>query len=99
MEAILELPRANLNPAQLDSLKRELEQELLTLTGANSGSEGGTALLDVRTQARARTVMAALGRMRDGSYGICRRCREPIAYPRLAAIPETATCVACAHGR
>ena len=99
MQAIMEAPRGGLDPAQLDSLRQELEQELLFLTAGSGGAEGGTALLEVRSQARARAVLAALARMRDGNYGICRRCGGAIPYARLAAIPETTTCVACAQGK
>lgn len=97
MTGIIELPRASLDRAQLDSLKQELEQELAALTGP--GAEGeGTTVLDIRTQARARAIVSALARIREGTYGICRRCRAAIPYPRLAAIPEATTCVSCARG-
>jgi RNA polymerase-binding transcription factor DksA len=38
---------------------------------------------------------AALQRLRDGTYGCCQVCGEPIPLPRLAAIPETPCCFAC----
>jgi RNA polymerase-binding transcription factor DksA len=31
-----------------------------------------------------------------GTYGICRRCEEPVAQARLRARPEALHCVACA---
>src|SRR5262249_17299737 len=40
-------------------------------------------------------VNAALGRMNDGQYGICRRCGRPIAEPRLEAFPYVAYCIDC----
>jgi DnaK suppressor protein len=42
-----------------------------------------------------REVEAALGRLRDGTFGICRRCDEEIAPKRLQAIPWAAYCVSC----
>ena len=42
-----------------------------------------------------REVDAALGRLRDGTFGICRRCEEEIAPKRLQAIPWAAYCVSC----
>lgn len=100
MQAIVDRSRhPGLDSAELDGLRRELEQELLSLTGGRDRAEGGTEFLGAASQARARTLLAALGRMRDGSYGTCRRCRTAIPYPRLAAIPETTTCVVCAEGR
>jgi DnaK suppressor protein len=42
-----------------------------------------------------REVDAALGRLRDGTFGICGRCEEEIAPKRLQAIPWAAYCVSC----
>jgi DnaK suppressor protein len=41
-------------------------------------------------------IDAALGRIDNGSYGICAVCGEGIAEARLAAMPTTTRCVACA---
>jgi RNA polymerase-binding transcription factor DksA len=41
-------------------------------------------------------VRAAISRVDDGSYGICRICGKPIAATRLAAKPEATRCSACA---
>lgn len=43
-------------------------------------------------------IDAALSRLRNGSYGICVSCHEPIAYERLAARPYAAKCMDCATG-
>jgi DnaK suppressor protein len=37
-------------------------------------------------------VDAALGRLADGSYGVCVTCGERIADERLAEHPTTGTC-------
>ena len=37
----------------------------------------------------------ALDRMREGSYGLCQDCGEPIGARRLAAVPWTGRCVRC----
>jgi RNA polymerase-binding transcription factor DksA len=37
-------------------------------------------------------VDAALGRLADGSYGVCATCGERIADERLAAEPTTEAC-------
>ena len=39
----------------------------------------------------------ALGRVADGSYGICAECEHPIAKARLEAIPYTRYCIECAR--
>lgn len=41
-------------------------------------------------------IRKALDRIRQGTYGICSRCDEPIAADRLDVLPETPLCRACA---
>ena len=68
-----------------------------------SGDEWGVAdglaeldLAEVRhVLADLTQVDAALARMRDGSYGECVDCGEPIAPARLKAYPTAQRCVAC----
>jgi DnaK suppressor protein len=38
-------------------------------------------------------IEAALGRIDDGTYGICVTCGQPIATERLEAVPYAARCV------
>ena len=42
-----------------------------------------------------RQVRAALGRIADGSYGICMHCEEDISPKRLNAVPQTPYCIKC----
>ena len=42
-------------------------------------------------------IDAAIGRLDDGTYGICVRCGQPVGAERLAARPAAATCVRCAQ--
>jgi len=44
---------------------------------------------------RAHRLQAALERLRDGDYGTCVECGQPIAPARLRALPEVQTCVSC----
>lgn len=69
--------------------------------------EGSTIAFE-RTQAdhaaanarrRLAAVEAALGRLDDGTYGVCEVCGEPIADGRLEALPATMRCVRCASGQ
>ena len=39
----------------------------------------------------------ALARVDDGTFGLCVECSEPIAKPRLQAIPYTPHCIECAR--
>jgi len=41
-------------------------------------------------------IKAALGRIEDGSYGICVRCGEDISEDRLDVLPYTPICKDCA---
>lgn len=43
-------------------------------------------------------IRAALQRIRDGEYGDCVRCGEPISPARLDVLPDTPLCNACAAG-
>lgn len=38
----------------------------------------------------------ALAKLDEGTYGVCDACRRPIPPARLAAMPDSVLCVACA---
>jgi RNA polymerase-binding protein DksA len=40
-------------------------------------------------------IDAALGRIDDGTYGICRTCGQAIGGERLEALPWTTQCIDC----
>jgi DnaK suppressor protein len=44
---------------------------------------------------RANKLTEALERLREGEYGTCQECGEPIAPARLRVMPEVTTCVRC----
>ena len=48
-----------------------------------------------RDLAELANVEQALARLRDGGYGECVDCGNPIPYARLAAYPAAKRCVAC----
>ena len=48
-----------------------------------------------RDEAQFMMVSAALSRIREGVYGDCLRCEEPIGFERLQVSPETSLCVSC----
>lgn len=68
-------------------------------SGDEWGVADGLAELDIAEVRHALTelseVDAALARMRDGTYGQCRDCGEPIAVARLSAYPTAPRCIAC----
>ncbi len=48
-----------------------------------------------RSQVRLQQTMAALSAIKNGKYGICRRCDDWIGIERLDAMPESPICVDC----
>jgi DnaK suppressor protein len=42
-----------------------------------------------------RNVKSALGRIHDGSYGVCMHCEEDIKSKRLEAVPWAKFCIKC----
>src|SRR5436190_23617946 len=63
---------------------------------ASGNNEVHIALKLKQTDAKIlQAIEEALYRMDNGSYGICRDCREPIAPARLEAIPWTRVCIEC----
>jgi DnaK suppressor protein len=55
-----------------------------------------TLALIQQTRERLTDIDHALKRMSDGTYGICERCGDAIATPRLEARPMSVYCVRCA---
>jgi len=53
------------------------------------------ALSYERLSRRARELVAALERVRDGSYGTCEECGGSIPAARRRALPGVTTCVRC----
>ena len=42
-------------------------------------------------------IVAALGRVNVGTYGICATCNLPISEERLEVVPHARHCIRCAH--
>ena len=55
--------------------------------------------LSRRLEQRLTEVDAALGRLADGTYGVCTGCGGPIAPARLEARPAAPECIGCASRR
>ncbi len=66
---------------------------------ANEKSERATLLAEIRLEeAELAEVEAALGRLRDGTYGICQHTGRPISAARLRALPWTRLSTSAAAG-
>ena len=61
---------------------------------ANEGREIGFATRTLLVE-RVHKLRNALEHVREGDYGTCIECGEPIAAARLRAVPEVETCVRC----
>jgi len=61
---------------------------------ANEGREIGFATRTLLVE-RVHKLRTALDHLREGDYGTCVECGEPIAPARLRAMPEVETCVRC----
>lgn len=48
---------------------------------------------------KVRSIEAALRKVEEGGYGICKECGDPISEERLAILPHTTVCVKCARKR
>jgi DnaK suppressor protein len=62
----------------------------------NLQTQGLTAGLQAREQAKLGQILEALKRMEAGTYGTCVICGEPVAFERLMVFPEAPNCAACA---
>ena len=71
---------------EVDGAQRSVEREM-TLAARS------------RLRDRAHRLVDALERIREGRYGLCEECDEPIAPARLAALPEVTTCLPCQSRR
>jgi RNA polymerase-binding transcription factor DksA len=54
-------------------------------------------LLEYLEADRLAAVEAALHRLAENAYGTCEDCGRPVGAERLAAIPWTSRCIACAQ--
>ena len=68
--------------------------------GWKAAREGGAdvALL-LSLDQTVKQIDAALSRLRQGQYGLCAKCGEPIPLGRLEALPFATLCVPCQSQR
>lgn len=50
-----------------------------------------------QAQARVETIRETLQKCKEGRYGLCERCGEPIDPERLEILPLTTVCIKCAR--
>lgn len=54
--------------------------------------------LGIAAQKEVSLLRFAMDRIKDGSYGICKKCEDPISDARLEAVPYAVLCKDCAQG-
>ncbi len=98
--------RENLNEQRLFR-----QEQLRRLTGPPASRAGerparqcaAQVEVSVKLAASARMVLtdveAALGRMDEGSYGICHLCRRPVDPERLTIVPQARYCARCQQAK
>jgi DnaK suppressor protein len=55
--------------------------------------------LKQRAENKARALEVALRKAEEGDYGLCEACGQTIDPARLAILPHTKRCIACAQNR
>ena len=86
-----------------EAITRLREARSLTFADDEHDPDGSTTSLDQardaallqRTEQTLTELREARDRLREGRFGRCERCAEPIAEARLEARPEARYCVGC----
>jgi DnaK suppressor protein len=66
------------------------------IDNANADAEAELQIRLHQTDGRlARAIELALARIKEGVYGVCQVCKQPISQARLEAVPWTHLCREC----
>jgi len=85
-----------LNDSQESSRAVDLDQPIGRLSRMDAMQQQAMAKANrAGTERRLKLIESALAAMKQERYGECRRCEEPIGYPRLKACPESPFCLEC----
>jgi RNA polymerase-binding transcription factor DksA len=95
--------------AHLAALRRDFAQLVQACEASNADDEhdpeGATigferaqlSALIAQAEARLADLERAQEQVRDGGYGVCETCGQPIGVERLEARPAARTCIGCAR--
>jgi DnaK suppressor protein len=91
--------------ADIERTEHDIASRLTDSTGdagddqADAGAKNFEREQELALSHTARELLAqtehALDRIKDGTYGICESCGEPIGKARLQAYPRAVLCVSC----
>ncbi len=73
-------------------------EELADIGSDNFNREMGLALMTEEGH-RIQAIQEAIGRLKDGTYGVCMDCEKKIQPGRLDALPHAKLCVNCKSER
>ncbi len=89
LEPLIESTREGTRPVDLD-------EPIGRLTRMDAMQQQSMSAANRRDyELRLRQVQQALSLIERDEYGLCRKCEEPIGYPRLRARPESPFCLDC----
>ena len=95
-KAILEAKQAELSHAVRNRDDIAIEKTPDAIDEVQLAGERELAIRNLDRESNLlRQVRAALGRIADGSFGICMHCEEEISPKRLNAVPQTPYCITC----
>jgi DnaK suppressor protein len=93
---ILETKRSELSGALRNRDEIVIEKAPDALDEVQLAGERELAIRNLdRDSNMLRQIRRALGRIADGSYGVCLHCDEDISPKRVAAVPWAAYCIKC----
>ena len=85
-----------LSDSQESSKTVELDQPIGRLSRMDALQQQAMAKANrTGVEQRLKLIESALLAFKQQRYGECRRCEEPIGYPRLKARPESPFCLEC----
>jgi len=94
--SILEAKQAILTGSLCSREEIVIEKAPDTLDAIQLAGEREVAIRNLdRDSHMLRQIRESLGRIADGSYGICQRCEEDISLKRLQALPWAVFCIGC----
>ena len=101
IEQRLRARRAELR-SRLAAVERDMRRESDPLSAdwaeqsTQRANDEVLSCIRVNAEAELREIENALRRLEDGTYGLCRKCGEPIASGRLYSVPHADCCSECA---
>ena len=90
----LQLKKTAFSRGGSDSICIQQLADPIDMTQEAAERDIAVQILD-RESTLVRRLRSAMGRIDDGSYGICLECEEEIAPKRLKAIPWAELCIGC----